>query len=46
VDDLVTITSTALVSHCKSARQVWDVRDAREWAARTFTTSSTMLMDC
>ena len=46
VDDLVTATSIALVSHCKSARQVWDVSDTRGWAAQTFTTSSSMLMDC
>ena len=46
VDDLVTSTGIALVSHCKSAWHVWDMSDARVWAAQTFTTSSTMLMDC
>ena len=46
MDDRVTSTVTVLDSRCKSARQVWDVRDAREWAGQTLTTSSAMLMDC
>ena len=35
----------ALDYHATSARQVWDVNEARGWAGQTLTTSSTMLMD-
>ena len=43
--DVFTSTVSALNYRCKSARQVWDVRDAQGWAAQTRTTSSTVLMD-
>jgi len=51
VDNLVTSTSIALVSHCKSARHVWDVSDAQGWAVHKnvhhfIDHASTMLMDC
>ena len=46
MDDRVTSTVTVLDSRCKSARQVWDVGDARGWPGQTLTTSSAMLMDC
>ena len=47
MDDRVTSTVTVLDSRCKSARQVWDVGDARgSWPGQTLTTSSAMLMDC
>ena len=35
----------ALDYHATSARQVWDVNEARGWAAQTLTISSTMLLD-
>ena len=40
-----TSTVNALDYHAASARQVWDVSEARGWAGQTLTTSSTMLMD-
>ena len=38
-----TSTVNALDYHATSARQVWDVNEARGWAAQTLTTSSTMV---
>ena len=46
MDDRVTSTVTVLDTRSKSARQVWDIGDARGWPGQTLTTSSTMLMDC
>ena len=46
MDDRVTSTVTVLDTSSKSARQVWDVGDARGWPGQTLTTSSAMLMDC
>ena len=46
MDDRVTSTVTVLDSRSKSARQVWDIGDARGWPGQTLTTSSAMLMDC
>ena len=40
-----TSTVNALDYHAAYARQVWDVNEARGWAAQTLTISSTMLMD-
>ena len=46
MDDRVTSTVTVLDSRSKSARQVWEVGDARGWPGQILTTSSAMLMDC
>ena len=40
-----TSTVNALDYHATSARQVWDVNEARGWAAQTLTISSAMVMD-